>query len=77
MDGGAWSGSKLGSGGSIGGGRRPRVGQAGPNGRTTQVGKEKCREKGKKNKRAAREFWAMLRKRKRFTDFDSRNDIQI
>jgi hypothetical protein len=57
MDGGAWSGGKPGSGGSVGGGRRPRVGQAGPNGRITWAGKEKFRGK---NKRAARKFWAGL-----------------
>jgi hypothetical protein len=79
MDSGAQSGGKPGSDGSVGGGRAPRVGQARPNGRITQAGKEKFweKEKKKKNKRAAREFWAALRKRKRFLDFDSRNDIQI
>jgi hypothetical protein len=58
-DGGAWRGGKPGSVGSVGGGRRPRVGQAGPNGRITRAGKEKFREK-EKNKRAAREFWVGL-----------------
>jgi hypothetical protein len=52
------------------------VGQAGSNSWITQAGKEKFREK-EKNKWAAREFWAALRKRKRFSNFDSRNDIQI
>jgi hypothetical protein len=56
MDGGARSGGKPGSGGSVGGGRKPRVGQAGPNGRITRAGQEKFW----KNKRAAREFWARL-----------------
>jgi hypothetical protein len=63
MDGGAWSGGKPGSGGSVGGGRQPRVGQARPNGWITQAGKEKFRgkkEKEKNNKRATREFWAGL-----------------
>jgi hypothetical protein len=59
MDGGARSGGKPGSGGSVRGGRRPRVGQAGPNGRITRAGKEKFWEK-EKNKRATREFWAGL-----------------
>jgi hypothetical protein len=54
MDGDARSGS------SVGGGRRPQVGQAGPNGQISRAGKEKFREKEKKNKRAAREFWAGL-----------------
>jgi hypothetical protein len=40
-DGGAESGGKPGSGGSVGGGRRPRVGQAGPKGRITRASKEK------------------------------------
>jgi hypothetical protein len=35
-------------GGLVGGGRRPRVGQAGPNGQITRAGKEKIREKEKK-----------------------------
>jgi hypothetical protein len=48
MDGAAWSGSKPASGGSIGGGRRPRVGQAGLNGRITRSGKEKFWEKENK-----------------------------
>jgi hypothetical protein len=42
MDGGAQSG------GSVGGGRRPRVGQARPNGRITRAGKVKFQEKEKK-----------------------------
>jgi hypothetical protein len=58
MDGGVRSGGKPGSGGSVGGGRRPRVGQAGPNGRITRARKEKFREKEKKW--AAREFWVGL-----------------
>jgi hypothetical protein len=41
------------------GGRRPWVGQAGPNGLMTRAGKENFWKK-KKNKRAAREFWAGL-----------------
>jgi hypothetical protein len=36
-------GGKTGSGGSVGGGRQSRVGQAGPNGRITRVGKVKFR----------------------------------
>jgi hypothetical protein len=60
MDGSARSGGKPGSDGSVGGGRRPRVGQAGPNGRITWAGKEKFQEKEKQNKRAAREFWVGL-----------------
>jgi hypothetical protein len=59
MDGGAQSGGKPGSDGSIGGGRRPRVGQAGPNHQITRVGKEKFQEK-EKNKQATRKFWARL-----------------
>jgi hypothetical protein len=82
MDDGAWSGGKPGSGGSVGGGRRPRVDQAGPNGRITRAGKEKFWEKEKKINGPPGNFgpdcfWAALRKRKRFLDFDSRNDIQI
>jgi hypothetical protein len=50
-DGGARSGGKPGSGSSVGGGRRPRVGQAGPNGRITRAGKEKFQEKEKKKGR--------------------------
>jgi hypothetical protein len=48
MDGGAQSNGRPGSGGSVRGGRRPRVGQAGPNGRITRASKEKFWEKEKK-----------------------------
>jgi hypothetical protein len=41
MDGGVRSGGKPESSSSVGGGRRPRVGQAGPNGRITLADKEK------------------------------------
>jgi hypothetical protein len=80
MDGGVRSGGKPGSGGSVGGGRRPRVGQAGPNGRITRARKEKFQEKeknGPSGNFGSDCFWAAPRKRKRFLDFDSRNDIQI
>jgi hypothetical protein len=50
MDGDAQSYGKPGSGGSVGGGRQPRVGQAGPNGRITRAHKEKFREKKKEKK---------------------------
>jgi hypothetical protein len=56
MDCGARSGGKLGSSGSVGGGRRPRVGRAGPNGRILGP----ARKNSEKNKRAAREFWVGL-----------------
>jgi hypothetical protein len=36
------------SGGSVGGGRHPRVGQAGPNGRIIRAAKEKFWEKERK-----------------------------
>jgi hypothetical protein len=55
-DGGARSGGKPGSGGSVGGGRRPRWAElgrmAGYSGRQGNI--------PKKNKWAAREFWAGL-----------------
>jgi hypothetical protein len=48
MDGGARGSGKPGSSSSVGGGRRPQVGQAGPNDWITRAGKEKFREKEKK-----------------------------
>jgi hypothetical protein len=49
-----------GGGGSGGGTRRPRLGQAGPNGWMSRAGKEKFRKKKKKDQWVAREFWAGL-----------------
>jgi hypothetical protein len=43
-------------------------GQAGPNGRITQAGKEKFQEKEKKLM-GRREFWAALRKKKKIFRF--------
>jgi hypothetical protein len=57
--------------GPVGGGRRPRVGQAGPNGRITRTGNEKFQEKEKKINGPPGNFGpdlfcAALRKRKDF-----------